>query len=81
MQAPLNDIVAFHEDGTATITKRSIVTGMTHSRTVVMTKEQYESWTNRGVLVQNAFPELSVDEREFLMTGITPTEWKHTFGS
>ena len=26
-------------------------------------------------LIQNAMPNLSADEREFLMTGITPEEW------
>lgn len=29
--------------------------------------------------VQDHFPELNSDEREFLMTGITPTEWDQTF--
>jgi len=26
--------------------------------------------------IQDIFPELSKDDREFLMTGITPEEWK-----
>jgi hypothetical protein len=29
--------------------------------------------------VQNAMPNLSADEREFIMTGITPTEWDEMF--
>jgi hypothetical protein len=29
--------------------------------------------------VQNAMPHLSADEREFIMTGITPTEWDEMF--
>lgn len=28
-----------------------------------------------GELIQNAFPMLDADEREFIMTGITPEEW------
>jgi hypothetical protein len=29
--------------------------------------------------VQNAMPNLSADEREFIMSGITPTEWDEMF--
>ena len=31
----------------------------------------YEAWEN-GELIQNAFPYLTADEREFIKTGITP---------
>ena len=37
-----------------------------------------EKW-HKGVLIQNAFPMLSADEREFIMTGITPSEWNAAF--
>lgn len=30
--------------------------------------------------IQNAFPFLTPDEREFLITGITPTEWDEEMG-
>jgi hypothetical protein len=33
-----------------------------------------------GSLMQDAFPFLSADEREFLISGITPKEWEETFG-
>lgn len=32
-----------------------------------------------GALIQNAFPFLTPDQREFLMTGITPDEWDDLF--
>jgi hypothetical protein len=32
-----------------------------------------------GELIQNIVPNLSSGEREFLMTGITPTEWNKVF--
>lgn len=32
-----------------------------------------------GVLIQDAFPTLSADEREFIKTGITPAEWDNLF--
>jgi hypothetical protein len=30
-------------------------------------------------MVQDAFPKMSPDDREFLMTGITPGEWLAMF--
>lgn len=33
-----------------------------------------------GELVQRAFPTMSADDREFLISGISPTGWKETFG-
>lgn len=81
MRVPLGDQVVYHGDGTATVTKRSGITGQTHSMTMKFTQEQYESWAINGKLIQNALPHLNSEEREFLMTGITPAEWEATFGS
>jgi len=39
-----------------------------------ITMDQYDAWQG-GELIQNAMPNLTADEREFLMTGITPEEW------
>lgn len=39
----------------------------------------YEAWEN-GELAQNAFPYLSADERELIMTGICSTCWDKQFG-
>ena len=33
-----------------------------------------------GRLIQDIVPHLSRDEREFLITGITPQEWMEKFG-
>lgn len=32
-----------------------------------------------GKLVQNAFPHLNEEQREFIMSGITPHEWNEMF--
>lgn len=37
-------------------------------------------WQLQGKFIQDAFDNLSSDEREFLITGITPEEWKALFG-
>jgi len=44
-----------------------------------ITEKQYFSWKN-GDLVQNVFPHLNSEEREFIVSGITPQEWKEVFG-
>lgn len=43
-----------------------------------VTREQWDLWQS-GVLIQIAMPQLSDDEREFLMTGATPEEWAAEF--
>lgn len=40
---------------------------------------QWDDWQN-GHLIQKAMPELTADEREFLLTGMTPEEWDAAFG-
>lgn len=37
-------------------------------------------WQIKDYLIQNAFPTLNPDEREFLITGTTTTEWDDLFG-
>lgn len=44
-----------------------------------ITKTQLKNWKN-GELAQNAFPNISADEREFIMTGLTPSDWEKIFG-
>jgi hypothetical protein len=44
-----------------------------------VTEGQLRDW-EAGGLIQEVFPHLTDDEREFIMTGITPEEWKEAFG-
>lgn len=57
-----------------TITRTSGLTGHTHTREIDVTDDQLKSWLE-GDLIQDAMPHLSPDDREFIMTGITPEEW------
>ena len=41
-----------------------------------VTVEQVARYESGGVLLQDAFPNLTPAEREFIMTGITPAEWE-----
>lgn len=42
--------------------------------------EKFLSWQSGKGCIQDVFPKLSSDDREFLMTGITPDEWDELFG-
>jgi hypothetical protein len=61
------------------ITRISMFSGNMRSWDIDVTKEQLDRW-QRGCLIQNAMPHLTADEREFIMTGITPDEWDAVFG-
>jgi hypothetical protein len=39
----------------------------------------YYNWQMRGMHIQNAFPNMPAEQREFLLTSITPTEWNEIF--
>ena len=56
------------------ISKFSPISMKDHTRDIPVTQEQLDAWKS-GVLIQNAMPNISADDREFLMTGITPEEW------
>ena len=60
------------------ITRTSRLTGKTSVMYLDITKEQLFSWVD-GQLIQDAMPQLSAEEREFMMTGITPAEWNEAF--
>jgi hypothetical protein len=62
-----------------TITKKSMMTGKLNTMTLNITMAQLEAWKG-GVLIQQAMPDLSPAEREFIMTGTTDEEWKEAFG-
>ena len=61
------------------IERVSPLTGITNKMYMHISAEQVEEW-NRPAgerrLVQDIFPNLSEDEREFIMTGYTPQDWK-----
>ena len=40
---------------------------------------RYAEYRTNGLMIQDAFPDLNEDEREFMLTGITPAEWDVLF--
>ena len=61
------------------IAKTSSLTSRTHEMEIDVSEKQITLWME-GALIQDVMPNLSPDEREFIMTGITPAEWATTFG-
>ncbi len=63
--------------------KISKLTGMPHVMTIPLTEQAYgylyNQWKHENRLIQDVFCMLNEDEREFIMNGITPEEWKATW--
>ena len=60
------------------IAKTSLLSSRTHEMEIDVSDKQIALWME-GALIQDVMPSLSADEREFLMTGITPDEWNEMF--
>jgi len=67
-------------DGLVRVTMRSMFTGRLNSMELPLRQRQIEFWKLSGTPIQRVFPHLSADQREFLMTGVTPEEWTDAFG-
>jgi hypothetical protein len=65
------------------ITKISSLTGNEHTMNINITESELwrvENRHNSMELIQDIVPNLPMEEREFLMTGITNEEWIRIFG-
>ena len=60
------------------ITRRSPLSGRTSTMRMDISEGALQAWQG-GMLIQDAMPNLNADEREFVMTGITPYEWDNMF--
>jgi len=63
---------------TYTFTGRCVVTGKPHS--VTLPAEGLFRY-RQGAYIQDALPELSTGDREFLISGFSPEGWKQMFGN
>ena len=59
-----------------TFHRTSVMTGTTRAKTFKVREKDLEAWANKEKLIQDAFPYLTADEREFVISGITPDEWE-----
>lgn len=60
------------------VTRKSLATGVERTLEIPCTEEQYAAWDG-GMKIQDAMPDLSPADREFVMTGITQDEWDDMF--
>lgn len=60
------------------ISRTSEISGITRTRDINVTQAQLDAWVN-GAFIQQVMPNLSEDDREFIMTGITQEEWDEAF--
>lgn len=61
------------------IKRISQYSGKENKMDLPITLEQLIRWKS-GELAQRVFPHLSMAEREFLITGMTPEEWDELYG-
>lgn len=62
------------------VTVQNHMTGIFNSRNIELPNEGVAQYLSGSCMIQDAFPKVSPDEREFIMTGITSEEWNKLFG-
>lgn len=77
----ISHLVAWQDSPEGSIvTMTSPLTGKNNSMILKgVTRAMYDSWALGGTLIQHAFPFLSADEREFLLSGYTQEDWDKMF--
>ena len=55
-----------------------MVTGNITTKDIDVSVQQLDAWQN-GMLIQDAMPQVSAPDREFIKTGITNEEWNNLF--
>jgi len=66
--------------GRTKVIRRSPFSGKLHEQEFSEPIHKFMSYYAGEALIQDAFPSIDADGREFIMTGITAKEWNGTFG-
>ena len=66
--------------GVVELTRSSDFTGNVNSMVLPVTQGMLDHYYMGNEYVQDVFPTLDADQREFIKTGCTPNEWKKIFG-
>jgi hypothetical protein len=61
------------------IKRQHPITGKVNELDLPITEAQWAKYKT-GDLIQNCFPNLTADEREFIINGILPGEWDSLLG-
>lgn len=57
------------------ITRKSILSGIVRTLEIPIEEDALHRWERGDDLIQNIAPQLTPDQREFIMTGVTQEEW------
>ena len=74
------EFVGTDSNGLNLFRAKSAFTGKLNTMALPVSPAQIAAWQGGRRLIQECFPTLSDDEREFLMSGSTPEEWDAVFG-
>jgi len=58
----------------------SILDGETYEMDLPIQQEDLDKYESHGGYIQDVFPNLPPEQREFIMSGITPEKWNAIFG-
>lgn len=61
------------------IKRKSELTGKEREMELPVTQEQLDKYASGKYLLQDVFPNLTPDQREFIKTGIVAEEWDFMF--
>lgn len=74
------DYHVFGDDGDLKVSRISLFTGRRNEMTLPITRDQLFRYIKGEGLIQQIFPDLTADQREFIQSGATPEEWNSMFG-
>jgi hypothetical protein len=57
------------------VTRQSPLTGIDNTMELPCTQHEIDQWKYGGGLIQDVLPQLTPDQREFLMTGCVQSDW------
>lgn len=64
------------------ITRTSMYSGIQRTMDLKIAESEMRRWEEEPyILIQDCFPNISADDREFIKSGITAEEWDEMFGS
>jgi hypothetical protein len=61
------------------IKKTSVFSGITRTKDIPVNPQDYALWEQGYANIDESMPYLTEEDREFILSGMTPTEWKNAF--
>lgn len=59
--------------------RTSTISGIRRTKTFMVDPDKLRSYNRNEINIQEAFPHLSADDREFILSGVTADEWNSIF--